>query len=135
MGARHRIVQAPGRRRRHYPGQKIEPLRSAEPAPVSDTEREQLHPAPDGMFTETSPGIRDLATQRQASNAEIDERPLLMPPGEDPVWGDLGRAFSAWQASGRDVILQPPKPEIIPSARILHNAGERDTERDHEAAD
>ena len=42
-----------------------------------------------------------------------------MAPGDDPVWGDLGEAFPAWQASGRDAILQPRKPEIIPSARIL----------------
>jgi hypothetical protein len=68
------------------------------------------------------------------SRAEINERPLLA-PGEDPVWGDPGKAFPAWQAHGQDAILQPPKPEIIPSARILQLAAERDTERDHEATD
>ena len=31
--------------------------------------------------------------------------------------------------------LQPPKPEIIPSARILQLAAEHDTEPDREAAD
>ena len=97
--------------------------------------REQLHPATDGKLAETPPGIRDPAIQRQVSRAEIDERPLLLAPGEDPVWGDLGKAFPAWQAHGRDAILQPPKPEIIPSARILQLPAERETERDHEAAD
>ena len=128
---RRLAIAADAELRRRHPGQKIDPLRSAEPALGSDTEREQLHQAPDGMFTKTAPGIRDPATQRQASRTGIDERPLLLPPGEDPVWGDLGEAFPAWQASGRDTILQPPKPEIIPSARILQLAAERD----HEAAD
>jgi hypothetical protein len=66
--------------------------------------------------------------QRQAFRDEMDERQRLTVPGEDPVWGDLGEAFIAWQASGRDAILQPPKPEITPSARILQLAAERDRE-------
>ncbi len=37
--------------------------------------------------------------------------------------------------SGPDAILQPPKPEIVPSARILQLAAENDTEPDREAAD
>jgi hypothetical protein len=133
--SRRLAIAADAELRRRHPGQKIEPLRSAEPAPASDTEREQLDPAPDEMFAETAPGIRSLATQRQASHAEIDQRPLLPAPGEDPVWGDPAKAFPARQASGRDAILQPPRPEIIPSVRILQLAAERDTERDHEAAD
>jgi hypothetical protein len=38
-------------------------------------------------------------------------------------------------ASGRDAILQSPKPEIVPSARILQLAAEHDAEHDREAAD
>ena len=126
--SRRLAIAADAELRRRHPGQKIEPLRSAEPAPASDTEREQPHPAPDGKLTETPPGIRDLAIQHQVFRAEIDERPRLMAPGEDPAWGDPGKAFPGWQASGRDAILQPPKPEIIPSARILQLAAEHDTE-------
>jgi hypothetical protein len=73
--------------------------------------------------------------QHQEFRAEIDERPRLMVPGEDPVWGDLGMVFPGWRASGLDAILQPPRPEIIPSAGILQLAVEHDTEPDHEAAD
>ncbi|HEY6796259.1 MAG TPA: hypothetical protein VI248_16410, partial [Kineosporiaceae bacterium] len=69
------------------------------------------------------------------SRAGIGERPRLMVPGEDPVRGDPGKTFSGWPASGRNAILQPPKPEIIPSARILQLAAEHDTEPDREAAD
>jgi hypothetical protein len=73
--------------------------------------------------------------QHQVSRAGIDERPQLMMPGKDPVWGDPGKTFPGWPASGRDAILQPPKPDIIPSARILQLAAEHDTEPDREAAD
>jgi hypothetical protein len=54
-------------------------------------------------------------------------------PSEDPDWEDLGDAFPAWRALGRDAILQPPKPQITPSAKILQLAAGHDTEP--EAAD
>ena len=71
--------------------------------------------------------IRDLAAQRYAFREKIEERQGLMVPNEDPEWGDLGEAFPAWQTPGWDAILQPPKPQITPSAKILqllvqHNA-------------
>jgi hypothetical protein len=47
-------------------------------------------------------------------------------PSEDPVYGDLGQAFPSWTGRGKDAILQPPKPEIRPSARVLERAGDRD---------
>ena len=77
--------------------------------------------------------IRDLAAQRQAFREKIEERQGLMVPSEDPDWGDLGEAFPAWQAPSRDAILQPPKPQITPSAKILQLVAGRDTEP--EAAD
>jgi len=58
-----------------------------------------------------------------------------MAPGQDPVRGDLGETLPAWRASDRDAILQPPKPEITPSARILQLAAEHIAEPDYEAAD
>ena len=73
--------------------------------------------------------------QHHVSRARIDEHPQLIVPDEDPVRGDLGKTFPGGQASGRDAILQPPQPEIIPSARILQLAAEHDTEPDREAAD
>lgn len=47
---RHLAIAADAELRRRHPQQKIEPLRSAEPAPASDTEREQPDPAPDGKL-------------------------------------------------------------------------------------
>ena len=131
--SRHLAIAADAELRRRHPDQQIEPLRSAEPAPVSDTDREQLTLAPDKKIGEMAAWIRDLAAQRQAFREKIEERQGLMVPSEDPDWGDLGEAFPAWQAPGRDAILQPPKPQITPSAKILQLAEERDTEP--EAAD
>jgi hypothetical protein len=56
-----------------------------------------------------------------------------MIPSQDPDYGDLGPAFPAWASPRREPILQPPKPEIPPSPRILERAMERDA--DWEAAD
>jgi hypothetical protein len=126
--SRHLAIAADAELRRRQPGQKIEPLRTAEPAPVSDTDREQLTLTPDKTIGEMADWIRDLAAQRQAFREKIDERRGLMVPSEDPDWGDLGEAFPAWRAPGRDAILQTPRPQITPSARILQLAAERDTE-------
>ena len=132
--ARRLAIAADAELRRRRPRQRIEPLRSREPAPAGATEHEQLDPAPDGKGTETAARIRDLAIQREAFRTEIDERPGLIAPGQDPVRGDLGETLPAWRASDRYAILQPPKPEIIPSARILQLA-EHAAEPDYEAAD
>ncbi len=130
---RHLAIAADAELRRRHPGQKIEPLRSAEPVPVSDAEREQLHPAPEGELTESATWIRDLAVQHQAFQARMDERQQQVASSEDLDWAGLGEtSLSSW-APRQDAILQPPKPQIIPSATILRLAAERDTE--HEAAD
>ena len=121
-GSRHLAVAADAELRRRHPGQQIEPLRSAEPAPVSTTEREQLNLTPDQEISEMAAWIRGLAAQRQAFREKIEERQGLNIPSEDPDWGDLGEAFPAWRSPGRDAVLQPPKPQIIPSAKILQIA-------------
>ena len=73
--------------------------------------------------------------QHQGSRAGIGERPQLTVRGEDPAWGDPGKTIPGGPASGRHAILQPPKPEITLSARILQLAAERDAEPDREAGD
>jgi hypothetical protein len=50
-----------------------------------------------------------------------------MIPDEDPDWGDLGEAFPNSGELARGAILQPPKPQIRPSAKILQLAAEHDT--------
>jgi len=131
--SRHLAIAADDELRRRHPGQLIEPLRSAEPAPVSDTEREQLHLAPDEKIAEIAAWIRDLAAQRQAVRDKMEQRQGLKVPSEDPDWDDLGEAFSSWRAPGRDAILQAPEPQITLSTKILQLGAEHDTSP--EAAD
>ena len=75
MGARHRrsrhlAIAADAELRRRHPGQKIEPLRSAEPAPVTDTER-------DGKPSQTATRIGDLAAQHHAFRQRTGQRDTL----------------------------------------------------------
>jgi hypothetical protein len=53
-----------------------------------------------------------------------------MVPSEDPDYGNLGQAFPPWTGPGKDAILQPPKPEIRPSARALERTLDRDADRE-----
>src|SRR5260370_6168753 len=126
--SRHLAIAADAELRRRHPERKIEPICSAEPAPVSDTERGQLQPVLDGVLAEPADRIRDLAAERQAFRAKLDERQRLVVPSEDLDWAGLGEALPSWRASRRDPILQPPKPQITPSARILQLTAERDAE-------
>jgi hypothetical protein len=132
-GSRRLALTADAELRRRYPGQHIEPLRSAEPPPVSDDEREQLNLVPDQQVGEMAAWIRDLAAQRRAFREKIEERQGLKVPSEDPDWDDLGDAFPSWKAPGRGAMLQPPKPQIMPSSKILQLAAGHDTSP--EAAD
>ena len=56
-----------------------------------------------------------------------------MIPSDDPDYGNLGQAFPSWSGGPTDAILQPPKPEIRPSARVLERVLDRDA--DMEAGD
>jgi hypothetical protein len=48
-------------------------------------------------------------------------------------WADLGETSPSFWAPRQDAILQPAKPQITPSATILHLTAGRDA--GHEAAD
>jgi hypothetical protein len=130
---RRLAVAADAELRRRHPDQKIELLRSAEPAPAEETEREQLTLAPDEKIGEMAAWVNDLADQRQAFRDKLEERRALKVPSEDPDFEDLGHAFPAWNPPEKDAILQPPKPQIQPSAKILELA--REPEAGREAAD
>jgi hypothetical protein len=119
--------------RRRHPDQRIEPLRSAEPAPISDAERDRLRLVPGERIPEMAAWIHDLAKERQAFREKLGEREGLKVCSEDSDWHYLVEAFPDWDVIRRDAILQFPKPEITPSARLLHLADEHDTEP--EAAD
>jgi hypothetical protein len=118
--------------RRRHPGQHFPPLRSAEPEPATRDQHDDLALAPDEPG-EMDRQLTDLAAAHQTFADKLADRQSLAVPSEDPDYGDLGQAFPAWSSPGREPILQPPKPEIPPSSRILQRVMDRDADR--EAAD
>jgi len=127
---RHLAVAADAELRRRHPGQRFTPLRSAEPQAATDAQRTELTPAAGQDPPETSQWIKDLAAGRRTFARRLADRQSLMVPSEDPDHGNLGQAFPPWTGPGKDAILQPPKPEIRPSARALERALDRDADRE-----
>ena len=70
--------------------------------------------------------ITDLAAQRREFAHRLASRQSLMTPAEDPDYQDPGPAFAAWTGADRDAILQPPRPQIQPSMRMVERVTDRD---------
>jgi hypothetical protein len=130
---RHLAIAADTELRRRHPDQHFPPLRSAEPEPATDTQRDELILTPDQEPGETGQWIKDLAAGHRTFAGKLADRQSLAIPAEDPDYGDLGQAFPPWPKPEKDPILQPPKPEIAPSPHVLERAADRDADR--EAAD
>ena len=128
-GSRRLAIAADTELRRRHPYGKIEPLRSAEPVPVSGAERQHPDLTPQQGSGKTAQ-MSDLTVQRQAFRAAMNEYRQLV-PGEDATRGSPGEASPVSRMPWRDAILQPPKPQITPSAEILQVAAKHDIE--HEA--
>ena len=118
---------------RRHPGQQFPPLRSAEPEPATREQHDELTLTAGEEIPQLGQWIKDLAAQHRAFTAKLAERQSLMTPAEDPDYENLGPAFPAWAGPDRDAILQPPRPQIQPSPRILECATGR--EPDMEAAE
>ena len=130
---RQLAVAADAELRRRHPGQYFAPLRSAEPEPATEAQRDELTLTPDQPPGEIDQWIKDLAAGHRTFADRLADRQSQTIPSEDPDYGDLGPAFPAWPARARAPILQPPRPEIPPSPRILERVMDRDA--DWEAAD
>jgi hypothetical protein len=130
---RHLAVAADAELRRRHPARQYPPLRSAEPPAATRAQRDELTLTAGEQTPEVGQWIKDLTAQRHKFADKAADRQSLMIPAEDPDYGDLGQAFPSWPAPARAAILQPPKPEIQPSERILERALEADL--DMEAAD
>jgi hypothetical protein len=130
---RQLAVAADAELRRRHPGQYFSPLRSAEPELATQVQRDDLTLTPARSHGEIDQWIKDLAAGHRTFVGKLADRQSQTIPSEDPDYGDLGPAFPAWISLGRESILQPPKPEIPPSPRILERAINR--EGDWEAAD
>ena len=119
--SRHLAIAADTELRRRHPGHKIEPLRSVEPAPITDTEL-------DGRPPETATRISDLAARHQAFRQRTGQRQHPMTPRKDLDWAALGDTLPSWWTPRPDAILRLPKPEITPSAKMPQLTAEQDTE-------
>jgi hypothetical protein len=130
---RQLAIAADAELRRRHPGQHYQPLRSAESEPDPHDQLDERVPSATDDIRRTGELIAELAVQHREFARSRAERngPLL--PAESPGHPDLGQAFTAWTADVKDAILQPPKPRIEPSARILERATGHDL--DLEAAD
>ena len=125
--SRHLAIAADAELRRRHPDRKIEPLRSAEPAPVSDVKRQHPDLIPHQQSGETT-WNRDLELQQQAFQTGTNERSGLVPDEHAARGAPGGASPPALQPPWRDAILQPPRPLITPSAEILQIAAEHDIE-------
>jgi hypothetical protein len=130
---RHLAIAADGELRRRHPDQHYPPLRSAEPEPATQDQRDELSLTAEQQIPEMGQWIKDLAADHRAFAETLAERQSLTVPSEDPDYGNLGQAFPPRPGPARDAILQPPKPEIRPSPQVLQRAADRDADR--EAAD
>jgi hypothetical protein len=128
---RQLAVAADAELRRRHPGQPWPPLRSAEPEPASQPEDEAILLVQ--AIAEAQERVSDLVARHHEFADRLADRQSQMTPAEDADYEPLGPAFPAWTDPGRDAILQPPKPEIQPSQRILEIITDRDL--DMEAAD
>jgi hypothetical protein len=126
---RHLAVAADAELRRRHPGQRFTPLRSAEPRPATDAQRE-LALTSGQDIPEPGQWMKDLTTGRRTFAGRLADRQSLMIPSEDPGYGSLGQAFPSWTGSPKGAILQPPKPEIRPSSRVLERVLDRDADRE-----
>ena len=127
---RQLAVAADTELRRRHPGQQFPPLRSAEPDPATQQQRTELTLTAGEQIPQLGLWIADLAAEHRAFAGRLAERQSLMIPAEDPDYADLGPAFPAWPGPDRDAILQPPKPQIQPSPRILERAADRNPDRE-----
>jgi len=127
---RRLAVAADAELRRRHPDQAFEPLQSAEPEPATDTERQDLVLAPGEKIPAIAPWITELAARHQGFAAQLAERHSPAIPHEEPGYSGLGQAFPAWDIITKDAILQPPRPLIRASARIMARAAGHSADRE-----
>ena len=127
---RHLAVAADAELRRRHPEQRFTQLRSAEPHPATDAQRAELTLTTGQDTPEAGQWIKDLAAGRRTFAGRLADRQSLKIPSEDRSYGDLGQAFPSWTGPAKEAILQPPKPEIRPSPRVLERVLDRGADRE-----
>jgi conjugative relaxase-like TrwC/TraI family protein len=130
---RQLAIAADAELRRRHPGQHHHPLRSAEPHPVPRTQHDDPTPSAASTIAQTANRIAEIAAERREFAHHFAERNVQISPPGNSQHADLDAVPLARAGQVRDAILQPPKPAIEPSARILERVA--DPGLDLEAAD
>ncbi len=130
---RQLAVTADAELRRRHPAQPWPPLRSAEPELTPAAQPGDPVPTFERDMGQAARQLSDMAARHREFADQLAQRQSLEISAEDPDYENHGPAFPAWIGPYPDAILQPPKPEIQPSARILERPIDRDL--DMEAAD
>jgi hypothetical protein len=125
---RQLAIAADAELRRRHPGQHHAPLRSAEPQPDTRDQRDEPALSAEDDIRRTGELIAQHAAQRREFARLFAERNGPPHPADSPHHADPGAAFPAWSSEVKDAILQPPKPRIEPSARILERVTGRDVD-------
>ena len=120
---RHLAVAADAELRRRHPEQQFTPLRSAEPQPATQAQRDELTLTPGQQIPETGQWIKDLTAGHHAFADTLAERQSLTVPSEDPslrgprpgvpALAQTGRRRHLATAQARD----PPVPACPPACR------------------
>jgi hypothetical protein len=101
-GRQRRVAVAAHRElARRHPDRELEPIKSAEPEPVRDTDTEL--------------DVERLRAERAEFADRLAERESMRVPEEDHEYGDSGFAFRPDDGRDHGPILVPPRHEIEPS--------------------
>ena len=69
------------------------------------------------MHKEIPEQVLRIRENMRLAQAKIDDLQDTRVPSEDHEGADLGRAWDVLARRERDAIVQPPKPDVRPSAR------------------
>ncbi len=124
-GAQRRLaVAADAELRRRHPEQQYPPLRSAEPEPVTAAEARDLTLTPGQPIPPEPQWLTELAAAGPAFAATLAARQQADPGN------DILPTARAWADLAPDALLQPPRPPIRPSARVLELVRQREADRE-----
>ncbi len=125
---RSRAITADLELRRRHPAQQHPPLRSAEPVPLTSPESSTVALAFGGLVGGKDQLITELIAARQAFATRLAQRKQI--PPEDRDTGEGVRWLPSPHRARATLILQPPRPAIRPSSRVLERLGDRDADRE-----
>ena len=117
--------------RRRCPGHTLQPLRSAEPSPVTAADLTGLDLTAGIEAERYSAWIADLTAQHaaftQTKLAAGRTRAITI---DRPGYESPGLVLSSLETPWADAILQPPKPAITPATRVIERGRQLDREAD-----